>query len=125
MLRNCTEAPTRSTRPAWCRSPNTAATACATLRDETGIAYDERSQGTLQLFRTQKQLDGTGSDIAVLDSSTACPTSCWTATAASRAEPALGLVRDKFVGGLRLPGDETGDCSMFTQRAGRAGRARA
>ena len=25
------------------------------------------------------------------------------------AEPALALVRDKFVGGLRLPGDETGD----------------
>ena len=31
------------------------------------------------------------------------------------AEPALGLVRDKFAGGLRLPGDETGDCFKFTQ----------
>ena len=36
------------------------------LRAETGIKYDERSQGTLQLFRKQKQLDGTGDDIAVL-----------------------------------------------------------
>ena len=27
-----------------------------------------------------------------------------------RHEPALARVRDKFVGGLRLPGDETGDC---------------
>ena len=36
------------------------------LRQATGIAYDERSQGTLQLFRTQKQVDGTGSDIEVL-----------------------------------------------------------
>jgi D-amino-acid dehydrogenase len=25
-------------------------------------------------------------------------------------------VREKFVGGLRLPGDETGDCQMFTRR---------
>ena len=32
----------------------------------TGIAYDERSQGTLQLFRTEKQLDGTGGDVEVL-----------------------------------------------------------
>jgi D-amino-acid dehydrogenase len=31
-----------------------------------------------------------------------------------RIEPALGLVRDKIAGGLRLPGDETGDCFMFT-----------
>jgi D-amino-acid dehydrogenase len=36
--------------------------------------------------------------------------------AAFAAEPALATVRDKFVGGLRLPGDETGDCKMFTER---------
>ncbi|TIO89317.1 MAG: FAD-dependent oxidoreductase, partial [Mesorhizobium sp.] len=32
------------------------------------------------------------------------------------AEPALAGVREKFVGGLRLPGDETGDCKMFTDK---------
>ena len=31
-----------------------------------------------------------------------------------RVEPALGLVREKIAGGLRLPGDETGDCFKFT-----------
>ena len=36
------------------------------LRAKCGIAYDERSQGTLQLFRTQKMLDGTAKDIAIL-----------------------------------------------------------
>ena len=36
------------------------------LRAETGIAYDDRAQGTLQLFRTQKQLDGIAGDVAVL-----------------------------------------------------------
>ena len=36
------------------------------LRAETGIAYDDRAQGTLQLFRTQKQLDGIGGDVEVL-----------------------------------------------------------
>ena len=30
-------------------------------------------------------------------------------------EPGLAQVRDKFVGALRLPGDETGDCFKFTQ----------
>jgi D-amino-acid dehydrogenase len=31
------------------------------------------------------------------------------------AEPALAAVREKFVGGMRLPQDETGDCHMFTE----------
>ena len=31
-------------------------------------------------------------------------------------EPALGLVREKMVGGLYLPQDETGDVHQFTQR---------
>jgi D-amino-acid dehydrogenase len=33
-----------------------------------------------------------------------------------RQEPALAAVDGKFVGGLLLPGDETGDCFQFTQR---------
>ena len=61
MLRNCTAGALRDQQgAAWCGWPSTAATACAALRAETGIAYDERTQGTLQLFRTQKQLDGSG-----------------------------------------------------------------
>ena len=36
------------------------------LRADTGITYEERTQGTLQLFRTQQQLDGTAKDIEVL-----------------------------------------------------------
>jgi D-amino-acid dehydrogenase len=36
-----------------------------------------------------------------------------------KAEPALGLVKEKVAGGLRLPGDETGDCLKFTQNLAR------
>jgi D-amino-acid dehydrogenase len=31
-------------------------------------------------------------------------------------EPALKLTQEKFVGALRLPGDETGDCHLFSNR---------
>jgi len=84
------------------------------LRAETGIAYDERSLGTLQLFREQQQLDGTGADIEVLKRFGVAWELC-DADACVRHEPALARVRGKFVGGLRLPGDETGDCHKFTQ----------
>lgn len=36
------------------------------LRAETGIAYEGRQQGTLQVFRTEKQFDAAARDILVL-----------------------------------------------------------
>jgi D-amino-acid dehydrogenase len=84
------------------------------LRAETGIKYDERSRGTLQLFRQQKQLDHTGDDIAVLKQY-GVPYEVLDRDGCIGAEPALSRVKEKFVGGLRLPQDETGDCHIFTQ----------
>jgi D-amino-acid dehydrogenase len=88
------------------------------LRTETGIKYDERSQGTLQLFRKQKQLDGTGDDIAVLKEY-GVPYEVLDPAGCIAAEPGLAASTVKFVGGLRLPQDETGDCHMFTQALAR------
>jgi D-amino-acid dehydrogenase len=83
------------------------------LRAATGIAYDARAQGTLQLFRTQKLLDGSAKDVHVL-AELGVPHEVLDVEGCIRAEPALARVRSKFVGGLRLPGDETGDCFKFT-----------
>ena len=85
------------------------------LRAETGIAYDDRAQGTLQLFRTQKQLDGIGGDVAVLRQY-GVPFEVLDRAGFCRVEPALKHTQHKFVGALRLPGDETGDCFLFTNR---------
>ena len=85
------------------------------LRADTGIAYDERAQGTLQLFRTPKQLDATGADIDILRRF-GVPFEVLDRDGCLRHEPALARVRDKLAGGLRLPGDETGDCFQFTQQ---------
>ena len=84
------------------------------LRQETGIAYDERAKGTLQLFRTEKLLAGATKDMAVL-AEIGVPHELLDVEGCVAAEPALARVREKFVGGLRLPGDETGDCFKFTQ----------
>ena len=92
------------------------------LRAETGISYDDRAQGTLQLFRTQKQLDGIGGDVAVLKQY-GVPFEVLDRAGFCAVEPALKLTQDKFVGALRLPGDETGDCFKFSQPAGRDGGA--
>jgi len=92
------------------------------LRAETGIAYDEREQGTLQLFRTSKQLDGIGKDIEILKEY-GVPFEVLDRRGFCRVEPALAHTQEKFVGALRLPGDETGDCFLFTNRLAEMARA--
>lgn len=88
------------------------------LRHDTGIAYDERAQGTLQLFRTQKQLDGIGGDVEVLKSY-GVPFEVLDRDGFCRVEPGLKPTQHRFVGALRLPGDETGDCFKFTEALAR------
>ncbi|HEX5344701.1 MAG TPA: D-amino acid dehydrogenase [Duganella sp.] len=83
------------------------------LRASTGIEYEGRQQGTTQLFRTQEQMDAAAKDIAVLEE-TGVPYELLTREQLVSAEP--GLARNKLVGGLRLPNDETGDCQLFTTR---------
>ncbi|WP_326534534.1 D-amino acid dehydrogenase [Pseudorhodoferax sp.] len=115
MLRNCTAERYRINKARMVRVAEYSRDCLQALRAETGIAYDERSQGTLQLFREQKQLDGTAGDIEVLKQY-GVPYEVLDMDGCVRHEPALQGVRQKFVGGMRLPGDETGDCFLFTQR---------
>jgi len=114
MLRNCTAARYEVNKGRMVRLAEYSRDCLRELRAQTGIAYDERMQGTLQLFRTQSQLDGTGADIDVLKRY-GVAYEVLDREGCIRHEPALAAVRDKFVGGLRLPGDETGDCFKFTQ----------
>jgi D-amino-acid dehydrogenase len=85
------------------------------LRVETGISYDHRSQGTLQLFRKQSQLDSVGKDVTVLRQY-GVKFELLDREGCIQAEPGLATARVPFAGGLRLPDDETGDCYLFTQR---------
>ena len=114
MLRNCTAARYAVNKERMLRLATYSRESLELLRQETGISYDQRTQGTLQLFRTQKQVDSAAKDIAILEQC-GVPYELLDPVGCIRAEPALTQVRDKIAGGLRLPGDETGDCFKFTQ----------
>ncbi len=115
MLRNCTAARYEINKRRMVRLAEYSRDRLRELRDNTGIHYDERVQGTLQLFRTQRQLDAVGADTAILRRD-GVRFEVLDRDGCIRHEPALERVREKFVGGLLLPGDETGDCFLFTQR---------
>ncbi len=115
MLANCTEKAYALNKSRMVPIAEYSRDCLKVLRAETGIAYDDRAQGTLQLFRTQKQLDSIGGDVAVLKQY-GVPFEVLDRAGFTAVEPALKLTQEKFVGALRLPNDETGDCHLFSNR---------
>lgn len=115
MLANCTEDAYRRNKSRMVSLAEYSRDCLKELRQETGITYDHREKGLLQLFRSQKQLDGIGEDISVLDAY-GVPYEVLDSAGSVMVEPALALVKEKVAGGLRLLGDETGDAHLFTQR---------
>ena len=113
MLSNCTSERYAINKSRMLRLADYSRISLAQLREETGIAYDERMQGTLQLFRTQAQLDASAKDVKAL-AADGIPYEVLDPDGCIRVEPALGHVREKIVGGLLTPKDETGDCFKFT-----------
>ncbi|OJX30330.1 MAG: D-amino acid dehydrogenase small subunit [Burkholderiales bacterium 68-12] len=118
MLRNCSADRYAVNKERMLRLSNYSRECIGQLRADTGIAYEGRQAGTLQLFRSQKQVDQAQRDIRVLQE-------CGIAyelldpAGVCRAEPALAQASAPIAGGLRLPADETGDCFLFTNALAR------
>ncbi len=115
MLRNCSADRYSVNKERMMRLAEYSRECLQTLRAETGIHYEGRTGGTLQLFRSQAQLDAAQRDIAVLRDC-GVPFELLGRDELAGAEPALAAARDRLAGGLRLPNDETGDCRLFTTR---------
>lgn len=113
MLRNCTSARYALNKSRMLKLADYSRLSLAAVREETGIAYDGRMQGTLQLFRTEQQLDASAKDVKAL-AADGIPFEVLDPDGCIRVEPALRHVREKIVGGLLTPKDETGDCFKFT-----------
>jgi len=114
-LANCNETAYARNKEKMVRLAEYSRDRLADLRSATGITYDDRQRGLLQLFRTQKQADGADDDIRVLEK-LGVPYEVLDRAGCVAHEPGLGGTTGKFAGGLKLPGDETGDARLFTQR---------
>lgn len=118
MLLNCTPSRYERNKARMLRLAEYSRNCLRQLRSETGLHYDERTLGTLTLFRTPKQVEAAAADMAVLERF-GVPYEMLDSAGCAKAEPALARVKEKIAGGLRLPGDETGDCFIFTQSLAR------
>ncbi|CAI0769990.1 Sarcosine oxidase subunit beta [Serratia proteamaculans] len=115
MLKNCNTEHYMTNKGRMVRLAEYSRDCIKALRQETGIQYEGRQGGTLQLFRTQQQFESAAKDIAVLEDA-GVPYKLLEASQLASVEPALAQVAHKLTGGLQLPNDETGDCQLFTQQ---------
>lgn len=115
MLCNCTESSYRTNKERMLRISEYSRDCFRELRSEIGIEYDNRAGGLMQLFRNEKQVKASKNDIAILEQCNV-PYQALSVEECIKYEPALTHVKEKIVGGLRLPGDETGDCFQFTNK---------
>lgn len=113
MWRNCTPARYAINKDRMLRLSAYSRQCLHALQRDTGIQYEGRRQGTLQVFRTQKQMDDAQRDVQAL-SDAGVAYELVDGDHLADYEPALREVRHKLVGGLRTPDDETGDCRLFT-----------
>ncbi|CTQ31423.1 D-amino acid dehydrogenase small subunit [Jannaschia rubra] len=114
MLGNCNAASYRTNKARMVRISNYSRDAMTELLEEVPLDFDLRELGTLQLFRTEKQVEASKADQEVLAEFDS-PYEVLDRDGCIAAEPGLAHVQEKFVGGLRLLADRTGDCRMFTE----------
>jgi len=114
MVRNCNPESYAINKGRMVRVSNYSRDALTDLMKDVDIDFELRELGTLQLFRKQKQLDASKADQDVLAKYDS-PFEVLDRDGCIKAEPGLAHVAEKFVGGLRLTADRTGDCRMFTQ----------
>ncbi|MAO56525.1 MAG: D-amino acid dehydrogenase small subunit [Rhodospirillaceae bacterium] len=113
LVQNCNPRDYGINKGRMVRISNYSRDALTDLLAEVPLDFDMQEKGTLQLFRTEKQVKASKADQDVLAEFNS-PFEVLDRDACIAVEPGLAHVADKFVGGLRMTADRTGDCRMFT-----------
>ncbi|WP_266033381.1 D-amino acid dehydrogenase [Brucella intermedia] len=85
------------------------------LRSKHPFDYAGRSAGTTILFRNEKQREGYRAELEILEKMSV-PGRLVNLDELRAMEPNVAISKAGIVGAAHLPGDETGDCFLFTNR---------
>ena len=84
------------------------------LRRDIGIAYDERAQGILHFYTSQKEFDDAEGPAAQMRA-LGCDRRVISADEAVKLEPALRHIRPQLAGATYTAEDESGDANLFAR----------
>ncbi len=113
-LRECTPARTRHNIEQIVRLGTYSRDTLQAMRRDIGIGYEERSQGILHFYTTQKEFDaaqGPAEQMRALG----CDRQVISADEAVRLEPALRHIRPTLAGATYTQEDESGDANKFAR----------
>ena len=113
-LRECTPARTRHNIQQIVRLGTYSRDTLQQLRRDTGIAYDQRTQGILHFYTSQKEFDAA---LAPTEQMRAlgCERNIVSADEAVRLEPTLRHIRTQLAGATYTAEDESGDANRFAR----------
>ncbi len=113
-LRECTPARTRHNIEQIVRLGTYSRDMLQQLRRDIGIAYDERTQGILHFYTSQKEFDGAEGPAAQMRA-LGCDRRVISADEAVALEPALRHIRPQLAGATYTAEDESGDANRFAR----------
>ncbi|MEQ1808109.1 MAG: D-amino acid dehydrogenase [Burkholderiaceae bacterium] len=113
-LRECTPARTRYNIEQIVRLGSYSRDTLQQLRRDIGIAYDERTQGILHFYTSQKEFDGAEAPAAQMRA-LGCDRRVISADEAVKLEPALRHIRAQLAGATYTAEDESGDANRFAR----------
>lgn len=113
-LRECSPARTRHNIEQIVRLGTYSRDTLQQLRGEIGIAYDERTQGILHFYTSEKEFDGAEGPAAQMRA-LGCDRRVISADEAVKLEPALRHIRPQLAGATYTAEDESGDANRFAR----------
>ena len=113
-LRECTPERTRHTIGQIVRLGTYSRDTLQALRRERNIAYDERTQGILHFYTSQKEFDSAEAPAAQMRE-LGCDRRVISAEEAIQIEPALRHMRGQLAGATYTAEDESGDANTFAR----------
>jgi D-amino-acid dehydrogenase len=113
-LRECTPARTRHNIQQIVRLGTYSRDTLQQLRRDTGIEYDQRTQGILHFYTSQKEFDAALAPTEQMRE-LGCERNIVSADEAVRLEPTLGHIRPQLAGATYTAEDESGDANRFAR----------
>jgi D-amino-acid dehydrogenase len=113
-LRECTPARTKHNIEQIVRLGTYSRDMLQQLRRDTGLSYDQRTQGILHFYTTQKEFDGALKPAEQMRA-LGCERLVISADEAVKIEPALAHIRPQLAGATYTAEDESGDANRFAR----------
>ena len=113
MYKNCNSRSYEINKSRMLRVANYSQKALLEIETDFDLYYEQKKQGSLQLFWDSKEIEKAQKDIAILDKFN-INSQLLSAEECVKIEPGLQYVKNKLAGGIQFMDDFTGNCYLFS-----------